>query len=208
MKPLTQVALVVAIASLATGCGRNDDAPPPTSTESVPAPAGDSPAVATATEPASAAGSSATGETTAHAVVQLSPTRGNTANGGLKISAAGMVQGLKPDSEFGFHFHEKGDCSAPDATSAGEHFNPSGQQHGNPQRQPHHAGDMLNVKSDAQGVAEVSVDNPDVSLHTGQTNDVVDKALLLHAKPDDYQTQPAGNSGDRIACGVVAIQAN
>jgi Cu-Zn family superoxide dismutase len=67
---------------------------------------------------------------------------------------------------------------------------------------------MPNVKSDAQGVAEVSIDNPDVSLQTGQPNDVVSKALVMHAKPDDYQTQPSGNSGDRIACGVVAVQTN
>ncbi|MFC4310835.1 superoxide dismutase family protein [Steroidobacter flavus] len=147
--------------------------------------------------------------------MKLSPTQGNTANGALKITAAGtgvkisgMVQGLKPDSEFGFHFHEKGDCSAPDATSAGAHFNPGSQNHGNPQAPPHHAGDMLNVKSDAQGVAEVSIDNAEVSLQTGQPNDILGKAIVVHAKPDDYTTQPSGNSGDRIACGVVAIQTN
>lgn len=67
---------------------------------------------------------------------------------------------------------------------------------------------MLNVKSDAQGVAEVSLDNPEVSLQSGQTNDILSKALVMHAKPDDYKTQPSGNSGDRIACGVVAVQTN
>lgn len=176
-----------------------------------PAPAGDGPSVATTTDPDTASSA----EATAGAAVQLSPTKGNTANGGLKLTAAGagvkisgMLQGLKPDSEFGFHFHEKGDCSAPDATSAGAHFNPNSQDHGNPQAQPHHAGDMLNVKSDAQGVAEVSLDNPEVSLQTGQTNDILGKALVMHAKPDDYKTQPSGNSGDRIACGVVAVQTN
>src|SRR5699024_8910439 len=135
----------------------------------------------------------------------LSPTQGNTANGALKITAAGtgvkisgMVQGLKPDSEFGFHFHEKGDCSAPDATSAGAHFNPTNQDHGNPQTPSHHAGDMLNVKSDAQGVAAIDIENPDVSLQSGQPNDILGKALVLHAQPDDYTTQPSGNSGDRI----------
>ena len=116
------------------------------------------------TEPGTTPGNSAIAETTAHAGVKLSPTQGNTANGALKISAAGSgvrisgtVQGLQPNSEFGFHIHEKGDCSAPDATSAGAHFNPTDQQHGHPQSQPHHAGDMLNVTSDAQGVAEVSI---------------------------------------------------
>lgn len=199
---------LVAAALFIAACGRNNDAAPPAD---VPSPAGDSPSVATATEPET----TATAETTPGAGVQLSATRGNTANGGLKITAAGtgvkltgMIQGLKPDSEFGFHFHEKGDCSAPDATSAGAHFNPTNQQHGNPQAPPHHAGDMLNVKSDAQGVAEVSIDNPDVSLQSGQPNDVLGKALVLHAKPDDYKTQPSGDSGDRIACGVVAVQTN
>lgn len=197
---------LVAFALLLAACGRNEDAKPVTD---APAPAGDSPAIATATAP------TATAETTSTAGVQLSPTQGNTANGGLKITAAGtgvqisgMVQGLKPAGEFGFHFHENGDCSAPDATSAGEHFNPTSQDHGNPQTPPHHAGDMLNVKSDAQGVAEVSLDNPEVSLQSGQTNDILGKALVMHAKPDDYKTQPSGNSGDRIACGVVAVQTN
>jgi Cu-Zn family superoxide dismutase len=199
---------LVAMTLLVAACGRKEDA---ASTADAPAPAGDGPAVATTTEP----NTTSSAEATAGAAVQLSPTQGNTANGGLKLTAAGngvkisgMLQGLKPDSEFGFHFHEKGDCSAPDATSAGAHFNPASQQHGNPQAQPHHAGDMLNVKSDAQGVAEVSVDNPDVSLQTGRPNDIIGKALVLHAKPDDYKTQPSGDSGDRIGCGVVAIQTN
>jgi len=64
------------------------------------------------------------------------------------------------------------------------------------------------LKSDAQGVAEVSVDNPNVSLQTGSPNDILGKAVVVHAKPDDYKTQPSGNSGDRIACGVVAVQTN
>ena len=199
---------LVAIAVLVAACGRKEDAMP---TSDTPPPAGDSPSVATTTEPET----TSSAEATAGAGVQLSPTQGSKANGGLKIDAAGtgikisgMVQGLAPDREFGFHFHEKGDCSAPDATSAGAHFNPGNQQHGNPQAQPHHAGDMLNVKSDAQGVAEVSIDNADVSLQTGQPNDILGKALVLHAKPDDYKTQPSGDSGDRIACGVVAVQTN
>jgi len=216
MKQISLIALAIVVASVATGCGKKEDVAPPGSPASeAPAPAGDSPTVADATEPGTTPGSSAVGETTSQAAVQLAPTRGNTANGGLKIAAAGtgvhisgMVQGLKPDSEFGFHFHEKGDCSAPDATSAGAHFNPTNQQHGNPQGQAHHAGDMLNVKSDAQGVAEVSIDNADVTLQTGQPNDIVGKALVMHAKPDDYKTQPSGDSGDRIACGVIAVQTN
>lgn len=198
-----------AIAVLLAACGQKEHAAAPVT--DAPPPAGDSPSVATTTAPQT----TSSAEATAGAAAKLSPTQGSTANGALKITAAGtgvkisgMVQGLTPDSQFGFHFHEKGDCSAPDATSAGAHFNPANQNHGNPQAQPHHAGDMLNVKSDAQGVAEVDIDNADVSLQTGQPNDILGKALVVHAKPDDYATQPSGNSGDRIACGVVAIQTN
>jgi superoxide dismutase, Cu-Zn family len=117
-----------------------------------------------------------------------------------------VIQGLRPKSEFGFHVHEKGDCSAPDATSAGEHFNPAAQPHGDPRSTPHHAGDLLNVRSDAQGVAEIDVDVPDLTLHSNSPTDIAGKALVVHAKPDDYSTQPSGNSGDRIACGVISIQ--
>jgi Cu-Zn family superoxide dismutase len=203
MKPVIKHASLVAAVLAVAACGQKEDATP---VADAPPPAGDSPTVATATT---------TAETTPGAVVQLAPTQGNTANGGLKIAAAGnavkisgTVQGLKPDSEFGFHFHEKGDCTAPDAASAGAHFNPTSQSHGHPQNPPHHAGDMLNVRSDAQGVAEVSIDNGEVSLQTGQPNDVLGKALVMHAKPDDYTTQPSGDSGDRIACGVVDVQPN
>jgi len=197
-------ASLVAVAVLLAACGQKEHTSP---ASNAPPPAGDGPSVSTTTEPQTTA--------TAGASVRLSPTQGNTANGVLKITPAGtgvnlagVVQGLKPDGEFGFHFHEKGDCSAPDATSAGAHFNPTNQDHGNPQSPPHHAGDMMNVKSDSQGVAEVDIDNHDVSLQSGQPNDILGKALVLHAQPDDYTTQPSGNSGDRIACGVVAIQTN
>jgi Cu-Zn family superoxide dismutase len=144
------------------------------------------------------------------AAVLLAPTQGNTASGSLAVSAeagsvrlAGSLQGLAPDAEFGFHIHEKGDCSAPDASSAGGHFNPSNAAHGDPQGSAHHAGDMLNVKSDAQGVAQVDVQASGVTLNGGQPTDVLGKAVVLHEKADDYASQPAGNSGARIACGVI-----
>jgi Cu-Zn family superoxide dismutase len=144
------------------------------------------------------------------ASVQLAPTQGQTASGTLSLApegdsvrVTGPLQGLKPNSEFGFHIHEKGDCSAPDAASAGGHFNPTNAQHGNPQGESHHAGDMLNAKSDAQGAAQVDALASGVSLTTGQPNDVHGKAIVLHEKADDYASQPAGNSGARIACGVI-----
>jgi Cu-Zn family superoxide dismutase len=157
----------------------------------------------------------ASAETLDTAGVLLTSTQGNTANGSLTIIAeaagsgvkiSGVIQGLRPDSEFGFHVHEKGDCSARDATSAGEHFNPAGQPHGDPRSTTHHAGDMLNVHSDAQGVAEIDIDVPDLTLQSNPATDIAGKAIVLHAKSDDYRTQPSGNSGDRIACGVISIQ--
>ena len=119
---------------------------------------------------------------------------------GLRIS--GEVRGLKPDSEHGFHIHEKGDCSAPDATSAGGHFNPAGAPHGRMGAGAHHAGDMPNIKADAQGVAKVDQTVAGVTLAAGP-NGAAGRALVVHRDPDDYSSQPAGNAGPRVACGVV-----
>jgi Cu-Zn family superoxide dismutase len=139
------------------------------------------------------------------------PTEGNTANGSLTLTQegdsvmlSGTLQALKPGAQFGFHIHEKGDCSAPDASSAGEHFNPANAEHGNPDSGTHHAGDMHNISSDAQGAAAVAARAAGVSLDSGQPNGVIGRAVVLHEKPDDYQTQPSGDSGARIACGVIS----
>jgi superoxide dismutase, Cu-Zn family len=144
------------------------------------------------------------------AAARLTPTQGHTAAGTLTLSAEGdsvrligSLQGLPPNGEFGFHIHENGDCSAPDASSAGGHFNPANAQHGNPQGDAHHAGDMLNAKSDAQGLAQVDAVARGVSLESGAPDGVRGKAIVLHEKPDDYASQPAGNAGARIACGVI-----
>jgi Cu-Zn family superoxide dismutase len=145
------------------------------------------------------------------AVVQIAPTQGNTVTGSLAatgtpqgVHLTGSIQGLKPDAEFGFHIHEKGDCSAPDGSSAGGHFNPTQAQHGNPTGSSHHAGDMLNIKSNAEGVAQVDVTAAGTTLHGDPNTDVMGKAIVVHESPDDYSTQPSGNSGKRVACGVIA----
>lgn len=147
------------------------------------------------------------------AAAQLAATQGNTATGSLAfadspegVRITGSLQGLKPNAEHGFHVHEKGDCSAPDASSAGEHFNPTGQPHGNPTSGPHHAGDMVNVKTDEQGNGQVDTTVRGVSVHGGQGADLLGKAVVVHENRDDYKTQPSGNSGKRIACGVIALQ--
>jgi superoxide dismutase, Cu-Zn family len=150
-------------------------------------------------------------EPAAEAVAQIAPTQGNTVTGALALAQSpegvhitGSIQGLKPDAEFGFHVHEKGDCTAPDGSSAGGHFNPTQAQHGNPTGPTHHAGDMLNIKSNGEGVAQVDVTAAGTSLHGDPGTDVMGKAIVVHESPDDYTTQPSGNSGKRVACGVIA----
>jgi superoxide dismutase, Cu-Zn family len=197
--PRFLIAAAVA-AALLSGCGKRDEAASPA------ADTADTPATTVTPAPADAP-APAPADT---ASAQLAPTQGHTAAGTLTIQAegdalriSGALQGLTPNAEFGFHIHEKGDCSAPDASSAGGHFNPGNSPHGNPQSATHHAGDMLNAKSDAQGMAQVDAVASGVSLAAGQPNDARGKAIVLHEKADDYATQPSGNSGARIACGVI-----
>lgn len=159
-----------------------------------------------------AAGCSTTKASPPRAVAMLKPTSGNQASGTVWVTQEGdhvvvraAVSGLTPNREHGFHVHEKGDCSAPDASSAGGHFNPNAKAHGPPGAE-HHAGDMPSLKADASGNATTSFEVKGVLLGTG-SNDLMGKALVVHADPDDYATQPAGNSGKRIACGVMATPA-
>lgn len=121
-----------------------------------------------------------------------------TANG-LRVQA--RVSGLTP-GEHGFHIHEVGDCSAPDASSAKGHFNPAGKPHGHHDGTEHHAGDMPNLVADASGNASIIAEVAMLTLTEGP-NSIVGRSIVIHADPDDYKTQPAGNSGKRIACGVI-----
>jgi Cu-Zn family superoxide dismutase len=141
--------------------------------------------------------------------VTLQPTRGSNTAGELTLSPVaggihikGQVRGLKPGALHGFHVHEKGDCSAPDALSAGGHFNPHGHTHGLRGQGAHHAGDLPSLQGNAQGLAEVNIVALGLSLGT-QGDDIRGTALVVHRDPDDGLTQPTGNSGPRIACGVI-----
>lgn len=198
MKAANLVSLCAAAAFIAA-CGQRDK---PADADTSPPPAS-TPAAAVAPPPSDA-------PAPLGASAQLAPTTGNTAAGTLTLTAdgagvriAGTLQGLPPNAEFGFHIHEKGDCSAPDASSAGGHFNPTNAPHGDPQGAAHHAGDVPNAKSDASGMAQVDAVAAGASLTSGDANDVHGKAIVVHAKPDDYKSQPSGNSGARIACGVI-----
>ena len=139
----------------------------------------------------------------------LAPTAGNQARGtvafvtrGDKVRVTAQVAGLAPGPH-GFHIHEKGDCSAPDATSAGGHFNPAGKPHGDPAAADHHGGDMPMLTADAAGNATLEATIDTVTIGSG-AGDIVGRAVVIHKDPDDFRTQPTGNSGARVACGVIA----
>jgi Cu-Zn family superoxide dismutase len=142
------------------------------------------------------------------AQAMLSPTKGSAVSGVVSFEQRGSVvwvqaevNGLKPGQEHGFHVHEKGDCSSGDGLSTGGHFNPNAQPHG-PQSAAHHAGDLSALKADANGQAKASFKLEGVSLD-GSAPSLVSRGLIIHAGPDDYSTQPTGNAGARIACGVI-----
>lgn len=103
----------------------------------------------------------------------------------------------------GFHIHEKGDCSAPDATSAGGHFNPFAKKHGAPGSPISHSGDLGNLNADTSGKATVTLWLDGVSISTGKDG-VIGRAVIVHANADDLKTDPTGNAGGRIACGVIS----
>jgi Cu-Zn family superoxide dismutase len=148
------------------------------------------------------------------AVATLAPTQGNSTSGTVSFIQKGdellidaRISGMTPGVH-GFHIHEKGDCSAPDASSAGGHFNPSGTKHGDPLHGEHHGGDFGNLVADASGSASLQLKIPtsQISLNKNATNSIIGKGLIVHADPDDYMTQPTGKSGKRLACGVISLK--
>lgn len=147
------------------------------------------------------------------ATAVLSPTEGNNTRGQLQfavvdgnIHVTGEVTGLSPGGEHGFHVHETGDCSAPDATSAGGHFNPANTGHGRAGQGEHHVGDSDNLVANDEGVAQVDRWLHGATLGDGADTDIVGKGVIVHADADDYVTQPTGGAGDRLACGVIEAQ--
>ena len=121
---------------------------------------------------------------------------------GNKVAMKVVVNGLTPGNH-AIHLHDKGDCSAPDATSAGGHWNPSAEDHGKWAHAPFHHGDIGNLVADAKGKAELNMESELWTLGDGKPSDVIGHAVIVHAKEDDFTTQPTGNAGGRVACGVV-----
>lgn len=126
------------------------------------------------------------------------------ADGGVRVT--GTLTGLQPGATHALHVHEFGDCSAPDGTSAGGHFNPGQQPHGDRATGgPHHAGDIPNQTAGDSGEAAVDQTLAGLEIASGGANDIVGKGVIVHAQADDYTTQPTGNAGGRIACGVIEL---
>lgn len=149
-----------------------------------------------------------TSETSAlKAMASLNPTQGNQAQGtvtftvqdkGVRVVA--HIIGLTP-GDHGFHIHEKGDCSAADGSSAGEHFNPTGAPHGGPDSAQHHVGDLGNITADSSGMA--TLDRVFSYLRLEGEDSIVGRAIMVHSGRDDLTSQPSGDSGTRVACGVI-----
>jgi Cu-Zn family superoxide dismutase len=147
------------------------------------------------------------------AIAVLHPTGGNKLSGtvtftevadGVQVQAE--ITGLTPGNH-GFHVHEFGDCSAADASSAGAHFNPTNKPHAGPDATERHVGDMGNVEADASGKAKLEYVDHHISLTNDQAS-VIGRSVVVHAKADDLKSQPAGDSGARIACGVIGRAKN
>lgn len=143
------------------------------------------------------------------ASANLQATKGNSVTGsvkfvqiGSKVAVSGEVLGLKPSAVHGFHIHEKGDCSSGDGVSAGGHFNPTAKAHGAHDNSEHHAGDLPSLVADASGKARFNFETDSISVGSGVA-DVIGRGLIVHRDPDDFKTQPTGNSGPRVACAVI-----
>lgn len=153
------------------------------------------------------AGCAAIGPSGPSATAELQPASGSQVRGTVKftqagdrVRATGEITGHAPGRK-GFHIHEKGDCSAPDAMSAGGHYNPTKTRHGAPGGG--HAGDLGNLVFDASGRARVDMVVTGVTVSATAPDGIIGRALVVHMQEDDLKTDPTGNAGGRAACAVI-----
>lgn len=146
------------------------------------------------------------------AAATLEPTQGNQTRGTITfteeqdgIRVVANLTNLPGEGRFGFHIHEHGDCSAPDAESAGDHFNPDNTEHGAPEdpMAERHAGDLGNVEADEDGTA--TYDRLDRVMTLDGDGSIVGRSVIVHAEEDDLETQPTGAAGARLACGIIEM---
>ncbi|HZX22903.1 MAG TPA: superoxide dismutase family protein [Woeseiaceae bacterium] len=187
-----------ACAVLLAGCG--GESPPPVEQKSAAEPAAEQ------SEARPAAGSNL------RAIARMEPKSGSSVSGAVVFTAfegpmvmGGVLDGGDPGTN-AIHIHEVGDCSAPDGTSAGPHFNPAGAPHGAPDDPAgqHHAGDLGNITFDENGQARFDRVLGDELTFEGETG-IIGRSVIVHAEPDDFETQPTGAAGARIACGVIEL---
>lgn len=145
-------------------------------------------------------------------VASIESTEGNEASGTVTftrtndgIHVVAQVEGLQPNQRHGFHIHEYGDCGAPDATSAGGHFNPTSSRHGGPHDDERHVGDLGNLEANDQGIAHLEY--VDIMLDMDGPYSVLGRGIVVHAGADDLESQPTGQAGSRIGCGVIGVAA-
>lgn len=143
------------------------------------------------------------------AVAVLHPTQDSDVHGTVTFTkvADGMeivadIKGLSP-GKHGFHIHEYGDCSALDGSSAGGHFNPEDEPHGAPTDQERHVGDLGNLNADSEGHAHYQ--RVDSQISFSGPHSIIGLAVIIHQGEDDFTSQPTGNAGPRVSCGVIGI---
>jgi Cu-Zn family superoxide dismutase len=198
-KRIVTVVTATACAVVLAACG--GEAPPPVQQQQ---PAAAQPAAQPSAQPAGS---------TMRAIARMEPRSGSSVSGAVVFTAfegpmvmGGVLDGGDAGGTHAIHIHEIGDCSAPDGTSAGPHFNPGGTPHGSPDDPDgqHHAGDLGNISFDEHGQARF-----DRVLGTGLTFEgetgILGRSVIVHAEPDDFETQPTGAAGARIACGVIEL---
>ncbi len=146
------------------------------------------------------------------AVAVIIPTEGNRARGVVRFTQAGEnavrvvadIENLQPNGTHGFHIHQYGDMTAADGTSLGGHYNPQGHEHAGPSDPTRHAGDLGNIKADAEGKAHLELTVQNVTI-AGLKNPIIGRGLVVHAKADDLKSQPTGDAGGRIGVGVIGV---
>ncbi len=155
------------------------------------------------------AGCASMGPSGPSAKADLQPTKGSKASGtatftqmGDKVRLVADVSGLNPGQEHGFHIHEVGDCSSGDGMSTKGHYNPLNKQHAHYSTPERHAGDMQAIKADSTGKAHIDTTLDVITVNPGPTS-IIGRGLIVHAGSDDYKTQPTGNAGARVACGII-----
>jgi Cu-Zn family superoxide dismutase len=143
------------------------------------------------------------------AVAKLEPRSGSNVSGNLRFTQIGDVVRVTGEitghskGPKAMHIHEKGDCSAADGMSTGGHFNPHKMKHGGPYDPVRHSGDLGNITFNDQGVAKINFTVGDISLSKDKADGVIGRAVIVHAAVDDFTTDPTGNAGGRVACGVI-----